>query len=171
MQRIYTLALAATVAMSAMALTPRVGVAPSQRVSEADLSLSRAQTQSTALIQNFSAMESSLRGEKTAATQRRVPAGWTSLGMAKMIDGWILPQISAADDQGNPVYFDYTLPEYQFDVEVWQNDATPGQYKFVGAYVGESFKKVLTDHWSAMADLNAETEPIEILVDATDPSG
>lgn len=169
MQRIYTIALATAVAMSAMAVTPRVGVAPSQRVSAEMLSLAKAQRQQTAIAENFAAAQSTLRGEKQSAPKYRVPEGWKSLGMAKMIDGWVLPQINAADDDGNPVYFDYTKPEYQFDVEVWQNEAVPGQYKFVGAYVGETFKKVLADHWSGLADLNAETEPVEILVDATNP--
>lgn len=79
---------------------------------------------------------------------------WTYLGEGSMADGWIIPALT-----GYPGTF-YDPADYVFTVEISQNKSNPGLYKLHSPYTSEAFP---------FLNLNGNSEPYDIIIDATDP--
>lgn len=75
--------------------------------------------------------------------------GWTSLGDATLMDGWLLPALG----------IDQTDPANWYKVELQQNDANKNVYRLVDPYKGNC----------PVADMNSSTKRGYIQFDVTDP--
>ncbi len=80
--------------------------------------------------------------------------GWNYLGMGSMADGWVTPGLT------EDVNAFYNPTDYVFPVMISQSTEQPGLYKLHSPYTSSLFPFV---------GLNGNTEPYDIIIDATDP--
>ncbi len=80
--------------------------------------------------------------------------GWNYLGMGMMADGWVIPALT------EEVNTFYNPEDYVFQVAISESTEKPGLYKLHSPYTSALFPFV---------NLNGNTEPYDILIDASDP--
>lgn len=81
-------------------------------------------------------------------------AEWKSLGQGTMVDGWVTPGLSASiGEELNP-------SDYAFKVEVYESVTTPHLYKLKSPWTSSEFP---------FLSKNENTEPHDIVIDATNP--